>query len=201
MTYFTSDPSKSKKEVAKKPSSIFVHPEGLHVLFELLHTTQDVDLQRQILRNIEKLLNPENMEILWTTSNWLEWVLDFVQTFEANSTSRVFSQLHTIIQKMMIFDISKRTSQVSKVKEMVESEAFQIEIIEDVLDYFEKNHFSQPLPTEHATDIVVNLVSLFKYVEEIDCPPKSKKKIFFLKLKFIFFFFFFFSFQKNYQLY
>lgn len=182
----TSDQSKQKKEGVKKVPSLFVHPEGLHVLFDTLRATRDVDLQRQVIHNIEKFLNPENMEILWST-NWLEWLLEFLQTFEPNTQSPVVSQVHHSIQKMMIHDITKKTSQVSKLKELVENETFQTDIIQDVVDYYEKKS-SHPLPAEHASDIVFNLVQLFKFVDEIECPPKRTTyfKIFFIYFIFLF---------------
>jgi hypothetical protein len=158
---------------SKRDSSVsqLVHPEALHVLLELLKTCPNEDLQLQYLLEIERLLVPHNMEVLWNTA-WLDWMLDYIQTVgTVTDPPKILNQLFNIVQKMVMYDITRKSSQIIKLKDMVENEQFQIQVLEGIMDYFESN---PSLPAEQAADIILNLAQLYKYVEDIEIPPQGK---------------------------
>ncbi len=166
--FSASEPPKSRKDGVE-----LVHPEALHVLLELLKTSTDWELQMQWLLETERLLDPHNMDILWNTP-WLDWMLDYIQTLTAleddKNAPRILTQLFSIIQKMVLYDIARKSSQLSKLKDMVENEHFQVQVLESIIDYYEANPC---LPQEQATDIITNLAQLYKYVEDIEISSRG----------------------------
>ncbi len=52
--------------------------------------------------------------------------------------------------RMMIYDLSKRSARFVKLKEMVECEPFQVIVLEYVVSYFETN---PSLPADEASEI------------------------------------------------
>ena len=166
--------SNSSKEV----SSIY-HTEFIHVLMELLRLSKDWDLHVQVLIELMKCLDNKNMEILWN-SPYLEWTVEYFQCIKAEGDDKIVLHLRRFLQKMFLYDISRKTSNLTKFKDMVEHEPFQIEVIECILDYLEEHPILAPLSPTDATinDIVFNLSNLFKYVEDIqELSPQVCKRI------------------------
>lgn len=86
---------------------------------------------------------------------------------------KVLNAVYSIVVKMLLFDMSRKNSQLQKFKDLADAEQFQMRVIEDLMNHFDK----QPsLPTEQAPDLLTNLSSLFKIVQEIELTPKGMKK-------------------------
>jgi hypothetical protein len=182
------DTSKLKKDNTKPQ---LVYPEAIHMLLELLKTSDDSSLPVQVLhavKELDRILEPDNMEILWNT-NWLDWFLDFIHFLtdkQSEELQKALNQVHHIVQKMVLYDISRKSSQLSKFNELVENESFQVQIIEGIIDYFEKNPI---LPAEQANDIVSNLSLLYRHLEELEMPLHGIQFLSFRFISFIYFIF------------
>eukprot|EP01133_Synstelium_polycarpum_P014975 gene14975-17709_t len=160
-----------------------VYPEALHTMLLLLYSSdasQDdaatKTVQYQCLFEVEKVLDSINMEILWNQP-WFEWLYQFIehQGFQLTKENRVYSQTLSICKRMIMQDITKKTSKIIKVKEVcIDFEEFYVHIVDSVLDYFEKDFV---LPTNEATDIIKNLVIYFKSLEDIAVPPDTSMRI------------------------
>eukprot|EP01119_Soliformovum_irregulare_P021485 TRINITY_DN7161_c0_g1_i1.p1 TRINITY_DN7161_c0_g1~~TRINITY_DN7161_c0_g1_i1.p1 ORF type:complete len:1178 (+),score=402.61 TRINITY_DN7161_c0_g1_i1:250-3783(+) len=162
----------------KNKKATLVHPECVHVLLEMLKVWDDIESQMSILIDIDRILIPENMEMLFE-SNWLDWILEFLQAYtskphRSEDASRINMHLNRIMEKMMVFDISRRNSQVAKFGELIEFEPFQVQVMESVVDHYDRN---PTFNAENASDVISNIAIFYKYAEEVDLPAETCKKM------------------------
>ncbi|RUS28230.1 hypothetical protein BC938DRAFT_482128, partial [Jimgerdemannia flammicorona] len=157
-------------------------PELMKLLIELLRTVESGDLVYHILTDVKRLLNEENMKVLWEHP-WFEWISRFLQyrsMMGPSNYNRIHTLIDSIIQKMMVFDLSRKTSYISKSpyrnlfigtdttttssSNSINDDMFQISIIENVLSYLDKH---PNLNVETASYVFRNLVSLYKHLEAV----------------------------------
>lgn len=157
-------------------------PEIIKLIIELLRTVENGDLVYHILTEMKRLLNEENMKVLWEHP-WFEWVSRFLQyrsMMGPSNYNRIHSLVDSIIQKMMVFDLSRKNSYISKSpyrnlfvatdtttvssSNNINDDMFQLSIIENVLSYLDKH---PNLNIETATYVFKNLVSLYKHLEAV----------------------------------
>eukprot|EP01132_Coremiostelium_polycephalum_P007664 gene7664-9429_t len=152
-----------------------------------------------VLSEFEKLLDSINMEILWNQP-WFEWIYNFIDfsyinnnnnsstidqqqqqqlvqyhSFQLTKSNLVYSKLLSICKKMVIYDITKKTSKIIKLKEIcIDYEEFYVDIVDTIISYFEKDYV---LPANESTDIIKNLVTYYKSLEDIEVPPEISMRI------------------------
>jgi hypothetical protein len=83
---------------------------------------------------------------------------------------KVLNLVHSIVVRMLLYDLTRKNSQLQKFKDMVDAEQFQMKVIEDLMNHFDKHPSLSP---EQSSDLVSNLSSLFKIVQEIELTPKG----------------------------
>ncbi|KAK9728054.1 hypothetical protein K7432_001370 [Basidiobolus ranarum] len=150
-----------------------IYPEFIRLILDLLKSVTDVDLLCLVLLDIKRILNNDNMAILWDY-NWTEWIRSFLQDRtnpEKLGYARMISVTDSLIQKMMIFDISRKNSVIFKTKGTVaENDQFEIQLVEITLSFYDKNPY---LIYDIATDVLKNLAYLYKHLDEY--VPSSAK--------------------------
>nr|CAG8475672.1 4933_t:CDS:10 [Entrophospora candida] len=147
--YYQNDPKFKNDEL--------IYPEMVRLLFDLIKLSKNSELVFQALTDVKRLLTPINMRILWE-QNWLEWIIGFVSVRSGMTVTEgtthyrhqsILTIIDTIVQKMMIFDISRKNSITSKTKGalLVSSsssnnsyyENFTLRIMDITISYFDKN--------------------------------------------------------------
>lgn len=91
----------------------------------------------------------------------LDWFISLLQ--HASSQKRVVSLLNVLLQRITLHDISRRISNISKLKASLCKEV-QLRFVEIVLDWFEEHAV---LPLEQSGDIVRHLGGIFRNIELI----------------------------------
>ncbi|ORY01541.1 hypothetical protein K493DRAFT_334919 [Basidiobolus meristosporus CBS 931.73] len=150
-----------------------VYPEFIRLTLDLLKSVTDLDLLCLVLVDIKRILHNDNMAILWEY-NWTEWIRSFLQDRtnpEKLGYARMISATDSLIQKLMIYDISRKNSVTSKSRGAVaENDLFEIQLVEITLSFFDKNPY---LAHDTATDVLRNLTYLYKHLDEY--VPSSAK--------------------------
>ncbi|ORX46401.1 hypothetical protein BCR36DRAFT_585219 [Piromyces finnis] len=145
---------------------VLIYPRMIYLIIELLENVENGDLVIQVLNDIEKLLSKDNMEKLWEYP-WIEWTYIFLQNmqnYNDNSMYHIINVIDSIIQKMMIYDLSRSNSVTeSKKGALSEDDDMQSRIIVNVLIYFDNNPFLQQ---EKSQYIINNMIHLYKYMKE-----------------------------------
>nr|CAG8557477.1 1963_t:CDS:2 [Entrophospora candida] len=155
----------------------------VRLLFDLIKLSKNSELVFQALTDVKRLLTPINMRILWE-QNWLEWIIGFVSVRSGMTVTEgtthyrhqsILTIIDTIVQKMMIFDISRKNSITSKTKGalLVSSsssnnsyyENFTLRIMDITISYFDKNP-NVNVSTNTSNIIFRNLGILYKYLDE-----------------------------------
>ncbi|CAI2168975.1 19330_t:CDS:10 [Funneliformis geosporum] len=160
-----------------KGNEELIYPEMICLIFDLLKVSKNSELVFQVLTDIKRILTPVNMRCLWE-QNWLEWVIIFLQERSKIAGSTIYNQhilsmIDTIVQKMMVFDISRKNSITSKAKGAIiipqnlsdkhYSEKFMLRLIDILLSYFDKN---PNVNTEISNYIFRNLGILYRYLDD-----------------------------------
>ncbi|CAJ0838384.1 14494_t:CDS:2 [Entrophospora sp. SA101] len=162
----------------------------VRLLFDLIKLSRNSELVFQALTDVKRLLTPINMRILWE-QNWLEWIIGFVSVRSGMTVTEgtthyrhqsILTIIDTIVQKMMIFDISRKNSITSKTKGalLVSSsssnnsyyENFTLRIMDITISYFDKNP-NVNVSTNTSNIIFRNLGILYKYLDEHICKVLS----------------------------
>ncbi|CAJ0763127.1 8442_t:CDS:10 [Entrophospora sp. SA101] len=173
--YYQNDPKFKNDEL--------IYPEMVRLLFDLIKLSRNSELVFQALTDVKRLLTPINMRILWE-QNWLEWIIGFVSVRSGMTVTEgtthyrhqsILTIIDTIVQKMMIFDISRKNSITSKTKGalLVSSsssnnsyyENFTLRIMDITISYFDKNP-NVNVSTNTSNIIFRNLGILYKYLDE-----------------------------------
>ncbi|CAG8450051.1 14010_t:CDS:10 [Funneliformis caledonium] len=175
-----SSPRSSEDSISRtmnKSTEELIYPETIYLIFDLLKVSENSELVFQVLTDIKRILTPVNMRCLWE-QNWLEWVIVFLQGRSKIAGSTIYNQhiltmIDTIVQKMMVFDISRKNSTTSKAKGAIiipqnlsdknYSEKFMLRLIDILLSYFDKN---PNVNTEISIYIFRNLGILYRYLDD-----------------------------------
>ncbi|OUM65256.1 hypothetical protein PIROE2DRAFT_60175 [Piromyces sp. E2] len=145
---------------------VLIYPRMIYLILELLENVENGEMVIQVLNDIEKLLTKDNMKKLWEYP-WIEWTFIFLQNLKNygdNSMYRIINTIDSIIQRMMIYDLSRSNSVTeSKMGALSEDDDMQSRIIVNVLIYFDNNPFLQQ---EESQYIINNMIHLYKYMKE-----------------------------------
>ncbi|KAI9596474.1 hypothetical protein BDF19DRAFT_421512 [Syncephalis fuscata] len=133
--------SNNNNNTANTSLPTLVYPELIRLLLELLRACDNINLMFDLLADVKRMLTPDNMVTLWEHP-WPEWFAVFLQdrgVMEKSNYGRIASMVHAIAQRMMVFDMARRISIINRLKGAVaESETFQLQLIDDVLAYYER---------------------------------------------------------------
>lgn len=145
---------------------VLIYPRMIYLIIELLENVENSDLVIQVLNDVAKLLTPDNMKMLWDYP-WVEWTYIFLQNlnnYGDNSMYRIINIIDSIIQKMMIYDLSRNNS-VTEAKQgaLSEDDDMESRIIVNVLIYFDNNPYLQQ---DESLYIINNMIYLYKYMKE-----------------------------------
>ncbi|CAB4395559.1 unnamed protein product [Rhizophagus irregularis] len=175
-----SSPRNSEDSISRsmnKNTEELIYPETISLIFDLLKISENSELVFQVLADIKRILTPDNMRCLWE-QNWLEWIIIFLRERSKINESTIYSQriltmTDTIIQKMMVFDVSRKNSITAKTKGALittqnpsnksDSEEFILRLIDILLSYFDKN---PNVNTEISSYVFRNLGILFRYLDD-----------------------------------
>lgn len=157
----------------------------LRLILELTGSLPHTDLVTHTLTDLKRLMTSENMRILWE-AGWVNWVASFIMdktkvrvtsAAENLSYNRAMGVLDGIMQKMMIFDLSRKGSVTVKNKGKLvtrdEDVGVQLRLTEAALAWFDKN---PNLDTDAANVICKGLVILFRQVEELSRKFEEKQR-------------------------
>ncbi|KAI7817939.1 hypothetical protein BC939DRAFT_312290 [Gamsiella multidivaricata] len=148
----------------------------IRLILELTGSLSHTDLVTHTLTDLKRLMTSENMRILWE-AGWVNWVGAFMHdkirvrvtsAAENLSYNRAMGVLDGMMQKMMIFDLSRKGSVTVRNKGCLVSQdedvGVQLRLTEAALAWFDKN---PNLDTEAANVICKGLVILFRRLEEL----------------------------------
>ncbi|KAG0330362.1 hypothetical protein BGZ99_004732 [Dissophora globulifera] len=148
----------------------------IQLILELTGSLPHTDLVTHTLTDLKRLMTLENMRILWE-AGWVGWVAAFMQdktkvrvtsAAENLSYNRAMGVLDGMMQKMMIFDLSRKGSVIVRNKGALvgrdEDVGVQLRLTEAALAWFDKN---PNLDTDAANVICKGLVILFRRLEEL----------------------------------
>ena len=150
--------------VVQKLTDELMYPEVLHLIFDLLKSSTDVELISKVLGDLKRVLTLENMRIVWDQP-WLDWVQSLMpEKTESDVDKRIFAGLHAIVQKMVVYDIQRKNSWILKSKgALVDNDMFFLHIMDDVFDYFEANPC---LSFDSAAEVIKNLALMYRHLED-----------------------------------
>jgi len=178
-----SSPRSSEDSISRtmnKNTEELIYPETISLIFDLLKVSENSELVFQVLTDIKRILTPVNMRCLWE-QNWLEWIIIFLQERFKVMENTIYNQsiltmTDTIVQKMMIFDISRKNSITSKTKGALvitqnlldknDSEKYMLRFIDILLSYFDKN---PNVNMEISSHTFRNLGILYRYLNDHVC--------------------------------
>ncbi|CAG8465264.1 5713_t:CDS:2 [Paraglomus occultum] len=106
----------SEDNLSHKAADELVYPEAIRLLFDLLTVSRDTELVFQVLADVKRVLTPDNMRILWEY-NWIDWIITCIREralLEPAHFNRFLAITDTIVQKMVIYDISRKNSITTK---------------------------------------------------------------------------------------
>ncbi|KAF9094662.1 hypothetical protein BGX23_001775 [Mortierella sp. AD031] len=157
----------------------------IRLILELTGSLPHTDLVTHTLTDLKRLMTSENMRILWE-AGWVNWVGAFLMdktkvrvtsAAENLSYNRAIGVLDGMMQKMMIFDLSRKGSITVRNKGTLvsrdEDVGVQLRLTEAALSWFDKN---PNLETDAATVICKGLVILFRRVEELSRKFEEKQR-------------------------
>ncbi|KAI9239328.1 MAG: hypothetical protein BYD32DRAFT_434967 [Podila humilis] len=157
----------------------------IRLILELTGSLPHTDLVTHTLTDLKRLLTSENMRILWE-AGWVNWVASFIMdktkvrvtsAAENLSYNRAMGVLDGIMQKMMIFDLSRKGSVTVRNKGKLvsrdEDVGVQLRLTEAALAWFDKN---PNLDTDAANVICKGLVILYRQVEELSRKFEEKQR-------------------------
>jgi hypothetical protein len=149
-----------------------VYPELIRLTLELLRACDNVNLIFDLLADVKRMLTEDNMVTLWEYP-WTEWFAVFLQdrgVMEKSNYGRISTMVHAIAQRMMVFDMARRVSVINRLKGAVaENETFQLQLIDDVLAYYERR---PGLEVDIAPEVLKNLAILYRHLDEYQ-PPNA----------------------------
>ncbi|KAG0242468.1 hypothetical protein BGW41_004036 [Actinomortierella wolfii] len=171
---------------SSKHSDELMYPEMIRLILDLIGALPHTDIVTHTLTDIKRILTIENMRILWE-AGWVPWVGAFL-TAKANirmtsatehlSYNRALGVLDSIMQKMMIFDLSRKTSITVRNKGALvtkdEDVGIQLRLTEAALTWFDRN---PNLDTESAHLVCKSLVLLFRRVEELSRKFEERRRL------------------------
>lgn len=157
----------------------------IRLILELTGSLSHTDLVTHTLTDLKRLMTSENMRILWE-AGWVNWVGAFLtdktkvrvtSAAENLSYNRAIGVLDGMMQKMMIFDLSRKGSITVRNKGTLvsrdEDVGVQLRLTEAALSWFDKN---PNLETDAANVICKGLVILFRRVEELSRKFEEKQR-------------------------
>ncbi|KAG0376504.1 hypothetical protein BGX24_007644 [Mortierella sp. AD032] len=157
----------------------------IRLILELTGSLPHTDLVTHTLTDLKRLMTSENMRILWE-AGWVNWVGAFLMdktkvrvtsAAENLSYNRAIGVLDGMMQKMMIFDLSRKGSVTVRNKGTLvsrdEDVGVQLRLTEAALSWFDKN---PNLETDAANVICKGLVILFRRVEELSRKFEEKQR-------------------------
>ncbi|KAF9915854.1 hypothetical protein BX616_005183 [Lobosporangium transversale] len=157
----------------------------IRLILELTGSLPHTDMVTHTLTDLKRLMTLENMRILWE-AGWVSWVGAFMHdkakvrvtsAAENLSFNRTMGVLDGMMQKMMIFDLSRKGSVTVRNKGTLvsrdEDVAVQLRLTEAALAWFDKN---PNLDTEAANIICKGLVFLFRRLEELSMKFEEKQR-------------------------
>ncbi|KAF8947444.1 hypothetical protein BGZ47_009182 [Haplosporangium gracile] len=157
----------------------------IRLILELTGSLPHTDLVTHTLTDLKRLMTSENMRILWE-AGWVNWVGAFLtdkmrvrvtSAAENLSYNRAIGVLDGMMQKMMIFDLSRKGSITVRNKGTLvsrdEDVGVQLRLTEAALSWFDKN---PNLETDAANVICKGLVILFRRVEELSRKFEEKQR-------------------------
>jgi hypothetical protein len=125
----------SEDSLPHKAADELAYPETIRLMFDLLTVCRDTELVFQVLADVKRLLTPDNMRILWE-HNWLDWIATCIREramLEPAHFNRFLAITDTIVQKMVIYDISRKNSVTTKCKGALSSAATSSSILPSTL--------------------------------------------------------------------
>ncbi|KAF9934047.1 hypothetical protein FBU30_003557 [Linnemannia zychae] len=168
-----------------KISDELTYASMIRLIFELTGSLPHTDLVTHTLTDLKRLMTSENMRILWE-AGWVNWVGAFLMdktkvrvtsAAENLSYNRAIGVLDGMMQKMMIFDLSRKGSITVRNKGVLvsrdEDVGVQLRLTEAALSWFDKN---PNLETDAANVICKGLVILFRRVEELSRKFEEKQR-------------------------
>ncbi|KAF9958547.1 hypothetical protein BGZ72_000216 [Mortierella alpina] len=157
----------------------------IRLILELTGSLPHTDLVTHTLTDLKRLMTSENMRILWE-AGWVNWVGAFLldkakvrvtSAAENLSYNRAMGVLDGMMQKMMIFDLSRKGSITARNKGSLvsrdEDVGVQLRLTEAALAWFDKN---PNLDTDAANVICKGLVILFRRLEELSRKFEEKQR-------------------------
>ncbi|KAF9999742.1 hypothetical protein BGZ79_006666 [Entomortierella chlamydospora] len=157
----------------------------IRLILELTGSLPHTDLVTHTLTDLKRLMTSENMRILWE-AGWVNWIGAFMHdkskvrvtsAAENLSYNRAMGVLDGMMQKMMIFDLSRKGSVTLRNKgtlvSRLEDVAVQLRLTEAALTWFDKN---PNLDTDAAGLICKGLVTLFRRVEDLSRKFEEKQE-------------------------
>ncbi|KAF9574448.1 hypothetical protein EC968_006432 [Mortierella alpina] len=157
----------------------------IRLILELTGSLPHTDLVTHTLTDLKRLMTSENMRILWE-AGWVNWVGAFMldkakvrvtSAAENLSYNRAMGVLDGMMQKMMIYDLSRKGSITARNKGSLvsrdEDVGVQLRLTEAALAWFDKN---PNLDTDAANVICKGLVILFRRLEELSRKFEEKQR-------------------------
>ncbi|KAF9364321.1 hypothetical protein BGX34_001907 [Mortierella sp. NVP85] len=148
----------------------------IRLILELTGSLPHTDLVTHTLTDLKRLMTSENMRILWE-AGWVNWIGAFMNdkikvrvssAAENLSYNRAMVVLDGMMQKMMIFDLSRKGSFTVRNKGTLVSRdediTVQLRLTEAALAWLDKK---PNLDTEAASMICKGIVFLFRRLEEL----------------------------------
>ena len=163
-------------------NAFIAYPEVIHLLLSLLSLPSLSPLPNvalKFLSQVDQLITNTshdnaitNMNLLWEYP-WLEWIQHFILPFPSNNegdqligaNKEILIIISKIVQKMMIFEISRESMRFMLLKEINEHPSFQLFILETIIDSFDMNPCLDD--KEDGCLIIDNLTILYRDVENI----------------------------------
>ncbi|KAG0046828.1 hypothetical protein BGZ83_008006 [Gryganskiella cystojenkinii] len=182
------NPTSSTSQVSSGGAKItdeLTYASMIRLILELTGSLPHTDLVTHTLTDLKRLMTAENMRILWE-AGWVNWIGSFMldkshvrvtSAAENLSYNRAMGVLDGMMQKMMIFDLSRKGSFTARNKGSLvsrdEDVGVQLRLTEAALAWFDKN---PNLDTDAANVICKGLVILFRRLEELSRKFEEKQR-------------------------
>ncbi|KAG0243644.1 hypothetical protein BGX31_010428 [Mortierella sp. GBA43] len=170
------DASSQVSQGGAKITDELTYSSMIRLILELTGSLPHTDLVTHTLTDLKRLMTSENMRILWE-AGWVNWIGAFMNdkirvrissAAENLSYNRAMNVLDGMMQKMMIFDLSRKGSVTVRNRGTLVSRdediPVQLRLTEAALAWLDK---SPNLDTEAANMICKGLVLLFRRLEEL----------------------------------
>eukprot|EP00744_Colponema_vietnamica_P002464 GILI01003860.1.p1 GENE.GILI01003860.1~~GILI01003860.1.p1 ORF type:complete len:706 (+),score=175.82 GILI01003860.1:3-2120(+) len=149
-----------------------IYPEAIDVFLELCKCLDRPDHKLKALHQLEHILDPVNLDRL-ADQPLLCWANNFVRGLmpESEMDAPALIQMHAIVLRILIHDLGRPTKNSRMLRwfaELTDAEDFDLQVIENLLDYFESApHIPDDPNSTNSANVFRNLHSLFNSLGEL----------------------------------